>query len=153
MARELHPLAPHSLPIFVTGPGETDILFVITTVVLLVFLVLFGVLFFRLHHLPEHVAHKSKKVQLEIVAVLSLLSMFTQVHIFWIAALILAYIDIPPLSHPFQSMARSLEKIAGINPMPAEIAERSSQYLESLPVFQKQDGVRLDEYRSIKRDK
>ena len=35
-------------------------------------------------------AHKSQKLQFEIVAVLGLLALFTHVHLFWIAGLLLA---------------------------------------------------------------
>jgi hypothetical protein len=54
-----------------------------------------GLLYLRLHHLPEHIAHKSSKLQYEIVAVLCLLALFTHAHLFWVAALLLAFIDIP----------------------------------------------------------
>ncbi len=40
-------------------------------------------------------AHKSKKLQFEIVAVLGLLALFTHIHLFWVAGLILAMIDLP----------------------------------------------------------
>jgi hypothetical protein len=66
MAAELHPAASHHLPSFITPPGEADILMVITAVFLVVAILTFGILFFRLHHLPEHMARGSKKVQLEI---------------------------------------------------------------------------------------
>ena len=36
-----------------------------------------GLLYWRLHALPEHIAHKSQKVQFQIVCVLALLAMFT----------------------------------------------------------------------------
>jgi hypothetical protein len=46
----------------------------------------FGLLFLRLHTLPERMAHRGHKLQFEIVAVLGLLSMFTGVHAFWVVA-------------------------------------------------------------------
>jgi hypothetical protein len=54
-----------------------------------------GNLYLRLHSLPERMAHKSQKLQFEIVAVLGLLALFTHIHLFWIAALLLALIDLP----------------------------------------------------------
>lgn len=113
MATTLHPLAPHDLPVFITPPGQTDVLFVVTTMIVVGMVLLVGVMFFWLHSLPERVAHKSKKFQFEIVAILGLLSLFTHQHIFWVAGLLLAFIELPNLSHPLRSMAHSLEKMAG----------------------------------------
>jgi hypothetical protein len=112
----LHPEATHHLPIFITAPGDTDVLMVVTAVFLAAAVVAFGVLYFRLHSLPEHIAHKSQKVQMEIVAVLGLISLFTHMHIFWIAGLILAFIDLPDFGTPLRRIAGGVEKIAGVEP-------------------------------------
>ncbi len=50
---------------------------------------------------------------MEIVAVLGLISLFTHEHIFWIAGLILAFIDIPDFGTPLRRIAGSVDKIAG----------------------------------------
>jgi hypothetical protein len=114
MANQIHPAASHHLPPFITGPGETDILMIVVAVVLIVAVLFVGVLYFRLHALPEHIAHRSHKLQLEIVAVLGLLALFTHEHLFWIAGLLLALIDFPDFGGLLGRMARSLEKMAGI---------------------------------------
>src|ERR687894_2332704 len=116
MTESLHPAAPHHLPVFITAPGETDVLMVVMAVVLLLSVLAVGLLFLRLHTLPERMAHKSHKLQFEIVAVLGLLALFTHQHIFWVAGLLLALIDIPDFGTPLRRMAGSLEKIAGIPP-------------------------------------
>jgi hypothetical protein len=72
-----------------------------------------GLLYLRLHALPEHLAHGTSKVQLQLVGVLTLLALFTHNHIFWIAALLLALVQFPNFSAPLASMAQSLEKMAG----------------------------------------
>ena len=95
MAESLNPAAPHHLPSFITAPGSTDVLMVIMAIVLVLSILAFGILFLRLHTLPERLAHKSQKIQFEIVAVLGLIALFTHMHIFWIAGLLLALIDIP----------------------------------------------------------
>ena len=60
MTASLNPAAPHHLPAFITGPGETDVLMVTVMAVFLVVAVLaVGLLFLRLHTLPERIAHKS----------------------------------------------------------------------------------------------
>ena len=112
-----HPAASHHLPWFLTAPGDSDILFTITTIVLIAIVFGLGSLFFRLHSLPERMGHK--KLQFEVVAVLGLLSLFTHQHIFWVAGLLLALIDLPDFQTPLKRIATSLEKISGTE-RPAE---------------------------------
>lgn len=116
MTASLNPAAPHTLPFFFTAPGETDTLMVVMGIFLILAVLGVGILFFRLHSLPERIAHRSHKLQLEIVAVLGLISLFTHMHIFWIAGLILAMIDLPDIGNPMRRIAGSLEKIAGLEP-------------------------------------
>jgi hypothetical protein len=108
-----HPAAGDHLPSFIAAPGQTDVLFVITTILLIAAVLGIGVLYLRLHALPEQIAHRTRKVQMEIVAVLALLALFTHNHLFWIAGLILAFVELPDFSTPMRSMARSLAKLAG----------------------------------------
>ncbi len=105
-----HPAASHHLPWFLTAPGESDILFTITTIMVLLIVFGLGVVFFRLHSLPERLGHK--KLQFEIVAVLCLLSLFTHIHLFWVLALLLALVDLPDFQTPMRSMADSLGRLA-----------------------------------------
>jgi hypothetical protein len=116
MTVSLHPAAPHHLPAFITAPGETDVLMTVVAVLLVVAVLAIGNLFLTVHTLPERIAHKSKKLQFEIVAVLGLLALFTHVHLFWVAGLLLALIDIPDFGGALGRMAGSLEKLAGIPP-------------------------------------
>lgn len=116
MASDIHPAAPHHLPAFITAPGETDYLMVAMAVLLIGAVLGVGLIFLRLHTLPERLAHKSQKLQFEIVAVLGLLALFTHVHLFWVAGLLLALIDIPDFSGLFSRMAHALERIAGMTP-------------------------------------
>lgn len=111
-----HPAAPHDLPNFITAPGETDGLLVFTIIFLIVAVFAAGTLFLRLHTLPERMAHGSQKLQFEIVAVLGLLALFTHIHLFWVAGLLLAMVDLPDFATPLKRIARSTEKIAGIEP-------------------------------------
>jgi NADH:ubiquinone oxidoreductase subunit 5 (subunit L)/multisubunit Na+/H+ antiporter MnhA subunit len=116
MTASLHSAAPHHPPPFITAPGETDVLMVVMAVFLVVAVLAVGLLFLRLHTLPERIAHKSHKLQFEIVAVLGLLALFTHMHIFWVAGLLLALIDLPDFGGALGRIAGSLEKIAGIKP-------------------------------------
>ena len=112
MSAQAHSAAPHHLPAFITAPGETDVLLVVTAVMLIVIVLIFGNLFLKLHTLPERLAHKGHKLQFEIVAVLGLLALFTHIHAFWVAGLLLALVDLPDFGTPLGRMASSLERIA-----------------------------------------
>jgi hypothetical protein len=114
MERSIHPVASQHLPSFITAPGETDVLMVVMGVILAIAVLAFGILFLRLHSLPERMAHKSQKVQFEIVAVLCLIALFTHMHIFWIAALLLAFIELPDFGVSLGRIAQSTEKLAGL---------------------------------------
>lgn len=109
----MHSTAIHHLPAFITAPGQTDVLFNVVVAFMILAIFAIGTFYLRLHSLPETLAHKSQKVQYELVAVLGLISRLTRNHIFWIATLILALIDLPDFSSPLGSIARSLERIAG----------------------------------------
>jgi hypothetical protein len=112
MDKTPHPVATEHLPAFITAPGDTDVLRVVGALILLFAVVAFGVLFLTLHTLPERMAHKSHKLQFEIVAVLGLLALFTHMHIFWVAGLLLALIDFPDIGGWLGRIAGSVEKIA-----------------------------------------
>jgi hypothetical protein len=116
MSASLHPAASHHLPAFIIAPGETDVLMVVMAVILAAAVLAFGILFLRLHTLPERIAHRGHKLQFEIVAVLGLLALFTHMHIFWVAGLLLALVDFPDIGGWLGRIAGSVEKIAGIKP-------------------------------------
>lgn len=116
MTDSVHAAATHHLPAFITPPGQTDVLMVIMGIVLALAILGFGILFLRLHSLPERMAHRSQKLQFEIVAVLGLIALFTHMHIFWIAALLLALIDFPDFGSMLGRIAQSVETIAGVKP-------------------------------------
>jgi hypothetical protein len=121
LTSNLHPAAHDPLPWFISGPTDGDALYVITTVAVIAAIVGIGVLFFTLHSLPERLGHK--KLQFEVVAVLGLLSLFTHIHAFWVAGLLLALVDLPDFVSPLKRIAGALEKHVGIEPP-----------LESVPV-------------------
>src|SRR5688500_7483770 len=95
MTASLNPAAPQHLPAFIAAHGETDVFMVAMAMVLVTAVMAVGLLFLRLHTLPERIAHRGHKLQFEIVAVLGLLALFTHVHLFWVAGLLLALIDLP----------------------------------------------------------
>ncbi|MEH6951242.1 hypothetical protein V4R08_07820 [Nitrobacter sp. NHB1] len=116
MSELLHPNAPHDLPSFITAPGDTDVLMVAVGAILIGAILAVGNVYLRLHTMPERMAHKSQKLQFEIVAVLGLLALFTHIHLFWVAGLLLAMIDLPDFSTPLRSIAGSVATIADVKP-------------------------------------
>ena len=112
----LHPAATDHLPFFIAAPGQADGLFYAMIAFLIVVVFSIGILYLRLHALPEHLAHGASKVQIQIVGVLALLALFTHNHIFWIGALLIALVQFPNFSAPLASMAQSLERLAGRAP-------------------------------------
>jgi hypothetical protein len=116
VSETLHPAAPHHLPGFITAPGDTDILMVVVGIVLVGSILMVGNFYLHLHTMPERMAHKSQKLQFEIVAVLGLLALFTHNHLFWVIGLLLAMVDLPDFGTPLRRIAGSVEKIAGDPP-------------------------------------
>jgi hypothetical protein len=112
MAATPIPAATDHLPFFISTPGQTDGLLVAMAIFLLLAFLSFGVLYFRLHALPEHLAHGASKVQFQIVCVLALLAMFTHNNAFWIAGLLLALVPLPNYLAPIVSISNSLKRMA-----------------------------------------
>jgi hypothetical protein len=129
MTDSLHPVAIHHLPPFVTAPGETDVLFVVMALFVLLAVIGIGLFYFKLHALPEQLAHRGQKIQFQLVAVLGLLALFTHNHAFWIAGLLLALVPLPDFTTPLGSIARSLERLAdGVSPASAPPPEPSTPH-------------------------
>jgi hypothetical protein len=116
VSESINPAAPHHLPGFITAPGETDVLMVAMGIFLVAAVLMVGNFYLHLHTMPERMAHKSQKLQFEVVAVLGLLALFTHIHLFWVAGLLLAMVDLPDFGTPLRRMAGSLEKMAGLPP-------------------------------------
>lgn len=113
MAQGMNPAAPHHLPPFITAPGQTDVFLVGSAIFLVVGVIALGSLYFRLHALPEQLAHgKASKLQFEVVAVLALLALFTHNSWFWVAALLLAIVPLPDVYSQIERMADLLVKMA-----------------------------------------
>jgi hypothetical protein len=117
----LHALAPSHMPFFITAPGETDVLLNAMIVFVIVLFLLIGVFYFKLHSLPERLAHKNpNKMQFEIVAVLGLIALLTHNPNFWFAALILAMIRLPDYQSPLETIAGAMTGLVNrARPAPA----------------------------------
>ena len=113
MTASPNPAATTHLPFFITAPGDTDVLFNVTLVFVVGCIILTGVIFLTIHSLPERMAHKSKKILLDLIALLCLLALLTHEHLFWFIAIVLAFIDIPDFLTPVNRIAKSVETMAG----------------------------------------
>lgn len=100
------------LPFFITGPGESDILFTAVTITLILVVIGFGALYFTIQAIPDRLVEGTSKAQMQLVGILGLISLFTMNNAFWIAALLLAAIRIPDIVTPFKSIARSLKRLS-----------------------------------------
>lgn len=67
-----------------------------------------GTIYFRLHSLPEKLAHGSG--QLQLVSILALLALVTHNNALWVLALLLAAVKLPDYLTPLKSIANSLER-------------------------------------------
>ena len=112
MTEGIHPLAPHHLPRYLAGADGNDPLFTLVTVLLVVLLLVVGNFYLKLHALPERLAHRRNNTQLQIIMVLALLALFTHNNVLWVAALLLAVVELPDYATPLRTMADSLEKMA-----------------------------------------
>jgi hypothetical protein len=108
-----NPIATTHVPFFITAPGDTDVLFNATLVLVVACIILAGVVFLTIHSLPERMAHKSKKILLDLIALLCLLALLTHEHLFWFIAIVLAFIDIPDFLTPVNRIANSVETMSG----------------------------------------
>ncbi len=136
----MHPLAPHHLPFFIPGADGSDTLMVVMGLFLVGTVLWVGTLYWKLHSLPERMAHKSQKLQFEFVAVLGLISLFTHMHIFWVAGLLLALIDIPDFGTPLREIAGSVERIAEATPG----APPAEEDVESTPMQADGHGAKTE---------
>ena len=115
------------LPFFVTAPGETDILYAAVAVFLVLLAVGFGALYFTIQAIPDRLADGASKVQLQIVGLLGLLSLFTMNNAFWVAALLLAAIRIPDIVTPLRDIAREMASQRGESTQPTHAQESQQE--------------------------
>ncbi len=111
MSESIHPLAPEHLPRFIGSPDGGDPLFTIVIWLLIILLMAVGNLYLKIHALPERMAHRHNNTQLQFIAVLALLALFTHNNIFWVAALLLSVVRFPDFLTPINSIAESLREL------------------------------------------
>jgi hypothetical protein len=108
------------IPGYLAG-ADSDPLMVVMAVILIAVILIAGVLYFKLHAIPEHIAHGKNHTQIQLIAILTILALFTHNNIFWIAALVLAVVELPDFLAPLKSIAKSLETIAASKKVKVDI--------------------------------
>lgn len=109
MTGEIHPLAPTTLPPYIGAADGSDGLFTMVIWMLVILFMVIGNLYLKLHALPERMAHRQNNTQLQFIAVLAILALFTHNNVFWVMALLLSVVRIPDFSTPVNSIADSLK--------------------------------------------
>jgi hypothetical protein len=100
------------LSFFITGPGESDGLFLVVAIFLVLAVIAFGAFYFTVQSIPDRMVEGAGKAQMQVVGLLGLLSLFTMNNTFWMAGLLLAAVRIPDIVTPLRSISRSLNKVA-----------------------------------------
>ena len=100
------------IPAYLAG-AESDPLMIGMAILLIVIVLLIGVYYFKLHAIPEHIAKGKNHTQVQLIAILTIIALFTHNNVFWVAALVLAVVELPDFLSPLKSIARSLEILAG----------------------------------------
>jgi len=104
-------MSTEHIPGYLAG-ADSDPLMVVMAILLVIIILVAGVLYFKLHAVPEHIAHGKSHTQIQLITVLTILALFTHNNIFWVAALVLAVVELPDFLSPLKSIAKSLETIA-----------------------------------------
>jgi len=104
-------MSTEHIPGYLAG-ANSDPLMIAMAIVLVISILVAGVLYFKLHAVPEHIAHGKNHAQMQLIAILTILALFTHNNIFWVAALVLAVVEFPDFLSPLKSIAKSLETIA-----------------------------------------
>ena len=108
-AGTLHPLAPHHLPSFISDATGADPMMTNVAIFVAVMVFLITTFFLHLHSLPEKLAHQVGANQLQMVGILALIALFTHNNIYWVAALLLALVQIPDYETPLRRIADALD--------------------------------------------
>lgn len=106
-----HAMATGHIPGYLPGADGSDPLFTGVVVGVIVMVLIVGSLYFKLHAIPEHMAHSDNHAQMQVIGILALLALFTHNNIYWVIALLVAAFRMPDFLSPLQSIARSLESL------------------------------------------
>ena len=104
-------MATGHIPGYLPGADGSDPLFAGMVVFTILLVLLIGAFYFKLHAIPEHMAHEDNHTQMQVIGILALLALFTHNNIFWVIALLVAAFRMPDFLTPLQSIASSMESL------------------------------------------
>ncbi|WP_209120862.1 hypothetical protein [Parasedimentitalea maritima] len=115
-----HAMATGHIPGYLPGADGSDPLFTGMVVFTILLVLLIGSFYFKLHAIPEHMAHEDNHTQMQVIGILALLALFTHNNIFWVIALLVAAFRMPDFLTPLQSIASSLDYLKQRDQAPAQ---------------------------------
>nr|WP_246079454.1 hypothetical protein [Zongyanglinia marina] len=113
-------MATGHIPGYLPGADGSDPLFTGMVVFTILLVLLIGSFYFKLHAIPEHMAHEDNHTQMQVIGILALLALFTHNNIFWVIALLVAAFRMPDFLTPLQSIASSLDYLKQRDQAPAQ---------------------------------
>lgn len=116
------------LPFFVVAPGGTDYFMLGIGIFLVVVLLGLGALYFTVQAIPDRMASGSHKIQMQIVGILGVISLFTMNNAFWIAGILLAAI---PFHELFPDHFARVDQALAAREAPPEIDEEEAEPVEA----------------------
>ena len=134
-------VAHEYLPFYITGPGETDILFGAVAISLVAILIGFGALYFTIQAIPDRIVEGAGKAQMQVVGLLGLISLFTMNNAYWIAAILLAAVRIPDIVTPLKEIAQA----RSVKAEPALVEGPPEEITEPAPVDPEQVEIKAEE--------
>jgi hypothetical protein len=111
------------LPFFVVAPGGTDFLMLVIGIFLVLVLLGLGALYFTVQAIPDRMASGSHKIQMQMVGILGVISLFTMNNAFWIAGILLAAI---PFHELFPDHFARVDQALAAKEAPPELDEEEA---------------------------
>lgn len=121
------------LPFYITGPGESDILFTAVAIALVAIIIGFGALYFTIQAIPDRLVEGAGKAQMQVVGLLGLISLFTMNNLYWIAAILLAAMRIPDFVTPLTDIARSMKDRQPETPVSTPVETNAALAVQDIP--------------------
>jgi len=126
------------LPFFVVAPGGTDFLMLGIGIFLVVVLLGLGALYFTVQAIPDRMASGSHKIQMQIVGILGVISLFTMNNAFWIAGILLAAI---PFHELFPDHFARVDQALAARKAPPEIDDAPEEAVKVEAEAEVQDNA------------
>lgn len=126
------------LPFFVVAPGGTDFLMLVIGIFLVLVLLGLGALYFTVQAIPDRMASGSHKIQMQMVGILGVISLFTMNNAFWVAGILLAAI---PFHELFPDHFARVDQALAAREAAPEIDDEPEEAVEVAVAAEEQDNA------------